>query len=76
MTNNVDAVGNGTVKNEKIVKTRNAPRTDIAEPGIPKASLPAQAGIAGKRFERLVGRFDDARCGIGIILGDEMPNAP
>jgi hypothetical protein len=23
-----------------------------------------------------MGRFDDARRGIGIILGDEMPNAP
>jgi len=70
------AAGNPTVKNEVVFKTCNAPGTDIAELGTPKSSRPAEAGIGGEHFERLMGRFDDARRGIGIILGDEMPNAP
>src|ERR1017187_1026242 len=72
----LNPVWNRAVKNQVIFKTCNAPGTDIAEPGTAKLSQPAKAGISGERFERLVGRFDDARCGIRIVLGDEIPNAP
>ena len=72
----LNTVGNASVRNEVIFKTCNVPGADIAEPRIPKPSRPAKARIGGKRFERLVGSFDDAGRGIGIILGNETPNAP
>lgn len=74
--NYLHSLGDTTVKNKVVFKAGHTPRTDIAEPGVPKSSRPANAGIGGKCLERLVSPFDDARGGIGIILGDEMPNAP
>ncbi len=41
-----------------------------------KSPCSAEVGISGKYFEGRVRCFDYARCGIGIVSGDELPYLP
>ncbi len=72
----LNPVANVTIKNEVIFKPINSPGADSVELSAAKPPQPAETGVGGKRFERLISCFDDAHRGIGIVLGDEIPNFP
>jgi hypothetical protein len=58
------------VENQITAKTINAPRTDFRKTQI--RALSANAGISGKKFKRVVSRFQKQSRGEWIVAMDEL----
>ena len=72
----LNSVGNLAVEDEVVVETRDAEGPYIPQAEIAKRSPDAKFRVGSERGKGLARRFKEARRGIGIVLGDELPDRP
>ncbi len=71
-----DNFGFFLVEYQVILKARDAPGPDTAQPPTSKFSNPAHAWINGKLAKCNVGCLNDTGCSVGIILSNIQPDRP